>query len=170
MEPRGRGSWASERKRALSLTIADVHGVEDWRRRRLLVSTLSSRYLRATTKQKIVCILYVCRTHFFILSKARVINLLPSFDANPFHLHLPRPWRGGSFFFSLASRRRHRAVMATICRSLCSSCGKVLSSAGGSSEGTSKKCLPVFCTRRIAAPVEAPQVTKKKLVRHNHGD
>lgn len=97
MEPRGRGSRASERKRALSLTVADVHGVEDWRRRRLLISILSSRYLGntlPTTKQKIVGILYVCRTHFFFFrQRTRVIHPLPSFDPNPLRLHLPRPWR-----------------------------------------------------------------------------
>lgn len=130
MEPRGRGSWASERKRALSLTVADVHGVEDWRRR-LLISILSSRYLGntlPTTKQKIVRILYVCRTHFFSSVKehesfipCQVSMLIPSVCLC---LGL-----GVRDLFVITSRRRHRAVMATICRSLCWSCGQVLSSA-----------------------------------------
>lgn len=131
MEPRGRGSWASERKRALSLTVADVHRVEDWRRRRLLISILSSRYLGntlPTTKQKIVRILYVCRTHFFSSVKehesfipCQVSMLIPSVCLC---LSL-----GVRDLFVITSRRRHRAVMATICRSLCWSCGQVLSSA-----------------------------------------
>lgn len=141
VEPRGRGSRASERKRALSLTVADVHGVEDWRRRRLLISILSSRCLGntlPTTKQKVVGILYVCRTHFFSSVKedesfipCQVSILIPSVCIC---LGL-----GVRDLFVITSRQRHRAVMATICRSLCWSCGKVLSSARGSSEGTSKK-------------------------------
>lgn len=113
-----------------NLTVADMHRAEDDHFHLVLTLPGIGARSRGTVQQKTVCVQYVCLAHFFSPSLKEHNSFIPcqvSILIPIVSFCLGLGVCDLIFFFSfIVNRRRHRAVMAAICRLPCPSCWKVL--------------------------------------------